>query len=235
VRCLRQRSGSGALPAPRHPCAATEPTHKWHRVCRRRGRRSATARTPAIGTEPGHIFPAITSVASATKHRCFPPHHRLRGRSGGSACSNPVRAQPFQVIRAVTQDDSGTGARRTERAACRKHDSRQVPIRAAPRSTRNGVRHPQRDWELHDRCTTNPLASDPRLGFWWSKSEPRIRGWHNPSLGSEARALNPSRCRLPLGYAVFLKRTRPRAERADGQPLARLTPGFLPLTAMSVP
>ena len=35
--------------------------------------------------------------------------------------------------------------------------------------------------------------------------------------------------------AVFLKRTRPRAERADGQPLARLTPGFLPLTAMSVP
>ena len=34
---------------------------------------------------------------------------------------------------------------------------------------------------------------------------------------------------------VFLKRTRPRAERADGQPLARLTPGFLPLTAMSVP
>ena len=26
----------------------------------------------------------------------------------------------------------------------------------------------------------------------------------------------------------FLKRTRPRAERADGQPLARLTPGFCP-------
>ena len=25
------------------------------------------------------------------------------------------------------------------------------------------------------------------------------------------------------------------AERADGQPLARLTPGFLPLTAQSVP
>jgi hypothetical protein len=48
-------------------------------------------------------------------------------------------------------------------------------------------------------------------------------------------SVNPSTYQLRVAYACFLKRTRPRAERADGQPLARLTPGFLPLTAMSVP
>ena len=46
---------------------------------------------------------------------------------------------------------------------------------------------------------------------------------------------NPSRHPNHVVVSGFLKRTRPRAERADGQPLARLTPGFLPLTAMSVP
>ena len=47
--------------------------------------------------------------------------------------------------------------------------------------------------------------------------------------------INPSTHRFCVADACFLKRTRPRAERADGQPLARLTPGFLPLTALSVP
>ena len=40
--------------------------------------------------------------------------------------------------------------------------------------------------------------------------------------------VNPSSYLVHVVDAVFLKRTRPRAERADGQPLARLTPGFCP-------
>ena len=56
---------------------------------------------------------------------------------------------------------------------------------------------------------------------------------NSPKLGDVV--FNPSSYQLRVAHACFLKRTRPRAERADGQPLARLTPGFLPLTAMSVP
>ena len=63
-----------------------------------------------------------------------------------------------------------------------------------------------------------------------------ISPWTEPtSSETYSKNLNPSSHRVRNAYACFLKRTRPRAERADGQPLARLTPGFLPLTAMSVP
>ena len=61
---------------------------------------------------------------------------------------------------------------------------------------------------------------------------------HARRAGSAARRVraatnrvNPSRHRLRNAYA----RVRYIDERADGQPLARLTPGFLPLIAMSVP
>ena len=47
--------------------------------------------------------------------------------------------------------------------------------------------------------------------------------------------LNPSTCRSHLVASGFSKRTRPRAERAGGQPLGRLTSGFLHLKALEPP
>ena len=45
------------------------------------------------------------------------------------------------------------------------------------------------------------IDPDPRLGFWWSTSKPRIQGWHNPSLGIRASGLTELRPRIPsLGF-----------------------------------
>ena len=47
--------------------------------------------------------------------------------------------------------------------------------------------------------------------------------------------VNPSTHRSHQVASAFLKRTRPRAERAGGQPLGRLTSGFLHLKALEPP
>ena len=57
-----------------------------------------------------------------------------------------------------------------------------------------------------------------------------------PRVGSALRLLlNPSRHGIRMADAAFSKRTRPRVERAGGQPLGRLTSGFLHLKALEPP
>ena len=46
---------------------------------------------------------------------------------------------------------------------------------------------------------------------------------------------NPSTHRFRQAESCFSKRARPRAERAGGQPLGRLTSGFLHLKALEAP
>ena len=89
---------------------------------------------------------------------------------------------------------------------------------------------------LSARCLACHAARHELM--WWStgNNAPRPSDIEqNPDIFRNPKLTLVSQQQFHVVEEGFLKRTRPRAERTGGQPLARLTPGFLPLTALSVP